>query len=181
MTPPSSGLIELRLSHAGQLFNTMDPSPFHERDLDHDAEEFIVGWAREHDALSELKVRVVLPGPADPVVAAQITESIRHYFDYRSRITGRDLLELFREGRTTLSIGLVFLAGTLALRRLVPGDQPWGSWIREGLTICGWVGLWKPIDIMLYRWWPLRRQQGLQRRLSEALVEVVYESVAPPR
>ncbi|MEI7651102.1 MAG: hypothetical protein WCJ96_03740, partial [Verrucomicrobiota bacterium] len=82
---------------------------------------------------------------------------------------------------TTLAIGLVFLAGTLALRRLVPGDQPWGSWIREGLTICGWVGLWKPIDIMLYRWWPLRRQQGLQRRLSEALVEVVYESVAPPR
>jgi hypothetical protein len=25
----------------------MDPSPFHERDLDDDAEEFIVGWARE--------------------------------------------------------------------------------------------------------------------------------------
>ena len=25
----------------------MDPSPFHERDLDDDAEEFIVGWAQE--------------------------------------------------------------------------------------------------------------------------------------
>jgi hypothetical protein len=25
----------------------MDPSPFHERDLDDDAEEFIVGWAWE--------------------------------------------------------------------------------------------------------------------------------------
>jgi hypothetical protein len=25
----------------------MDPSPFQERDLDHDAEEFIVDWVRE--------------------------------------------------------------------------------------------------------------------------------------
>jgi hypothetical protein len=33
----------------------MDLSPFHERDLDDDAEEFIVGWAREfprHDPVS---------------------------------------------------------------------------------------------------------------------------------
>ena len=39
MNAPSPGLIELRLNNVGQLFNTMDPSPFHERDLDHDAEE----------------------------------------------------------------------------------------------------------------------------------------------
>ncbi len=39
--------IELNLANVNQLFNTMDPSPFRERDLDRDAEEFIVGWARE--------------------------------------------------------------------------------------------------------------------------------------
>ena len=39
--------IELNLRDISQLFNTMDPSPFNERDLDHDAEEFIVSWARE--------------------------------------------------------------------------------------------------------------------------------------
>ena len=39
--------IELKLRDISQLFNTMDPSPFNEKDLDHDAEEFIVSWARE--------------------------------------------------------------------------------------------------------------------------------------
>jgi hypothetical protein len=39
--------IELNLREISQLFNTMDPSPFHEKDLDHDAEDFLVSWARE--------------------------------------------------------------------------------------------------------------------------------------
>ena len=39
--------IEIRVDEVSQLFNTLDPFPFHERDLDSDAEEYIVGWARE--------------------------------------------------------------------------------------------------------------------------------------
>ena len=33
--------IELHLRELGQLFNSMDPTPFHHKDLDPDAEEFI--------------------------------------------------------------------------------------------------------------------------------------------
>lgn len=39
--------IRLRLRDMSQLFNSMDPSPFIEKDLDDDAEEFIVSWAQE--------------------------------------------------------------------------------------------------------------------------------------
>jgi hypothetical protein len=39
--------IELNLGDVNQLFNTIDPSPFHEKDLDGDAEEFIVNWVQE--------------------------------------------------------------------------------------------------------------------------------------
>ena len=34
--------IELNLREIGQLFNTMDPATFPEKDLDGDAEEFIL-------------------------------------------------------------------------------------------------------------------------------------------
>src|SRR4051812_36598729 len=34
--------MNLKLRELAQLFNSMDPSPFLDRDLDHDAEEFIV-------------------------------------------------------------------------------------------------------------------------------------------
>jgi hypothetical protein len=172
--PP--GLIELRLANAGQLFNTMDPSPFHERDLDHDAEEFIVGWAREQPADAVLRLRIVLRQPADPQVAAMVQESVRHYFSYRADTTRRELMELLREGRTALLIGLAFLGAMLALRGLVSSNGMAFDLLREGLTISGWVALWKPIDIHLYRWWPIRRLMGLQTRLSACPVEVAFEA-----
>ena len=134
---PAPGLIELRLNHVGQLFNTMDPSPFlHERDLDHDAEEFIVSWARELriQGRPELRLRVVLHQAEDPAVTELVRQSLRHYFAYRAEVSQRELHALLREGRTAFGIGLTFLAVTLALRGLLPAAG-WGDWVREGLTL----------------------------------------------
>ncbi len=39
--------IEISLNRLGQLFNSFDPSPFHELDLDQDAEEYIIGSAED--------------------------------------------------------------------------------------------------------------------------------------
>ena len=75
-----------------------------------------------------------------------------------------------------LLIGLLFLATTLLLRDLVPAQARWSEVFREGLTICGWVGMWKPIDLHLYRWWPLKAHGALLTRLSRCPVEVVFES-----
>ena len=64
---PAARRIEVNVRDLDQLFNTMDPSPFHEKDLDHDAEEFIVGWAQElplRDPV-ELRVYVGSPTPTD--------------------------------------------------------------------------------------------------------------------
>jgi hypothetical protein len=176
MTPPRTGLIELRLNNVSQLFNTMDPSPFHERDLDHDAEEFILSWAREHEKDSDLRIRVVLRQPEDAEAARLVRESIQHYFGYRARIARSDLSELFREGRISLLIGVLFLASTLILRDLITPGPSLPDFVREGLTICGWVGLWKPIDIHLYRWWPLKAHGRLLKRLSACPVEVAFEA-----
>ena len=45
--PPDCVRIEVHVAELKQLFNAIDPSPFRERDLDPNAEEFIVGWAKE--------------------------------------------------------------------------------------------------------------------------------------
>ena len=39
--------IEINLNRLSQLFNSLDPLPFHERDLDRDAEDYIIGSAEE--------------------------------------------------------------------------------------------------------------------------------------
>jgi len=84
--------------------------------------------------------------------------------------------DLFRDGRRALLIGLLFLASTLLLRGLLPSNVGWMRFADEGLTICGWVGLWKPIDIHLYRWWPLKAHGDILARLSRCPVEVVFEA-----
>ena len=53
--------IELRIEDVSQLFHTLDPFPFRERDLDKEAEEFIVSWARELPRDSQLRIVVHLP------------------------------------------------------------------------------------------------------------------------
>jgi hypothetical protein len=154
----------------------MDPSPFHERDLDHDAEEFIVSWAREQAPEATLRLRIVLKQAPDESVARMVQESIKHYFSYRAENSRREFRELLREGRTSLLIGLVFLGLMLLARSFVPSAGMWSDLLREGLTISGWVALWKPIDIHLYRWWPVRRLRRLQDRLAACPVEVAFEA-----
>ena len=59
--PAASRGIELRLHDINQLFNSMDPSPFREKDLDIEAEEFIVDWAREPPKHEPLLLTIHLP------------------------------------------------------------------------------------------------------------------------
>src|SRR5262245_49191106 len=53
--------IELRVNEIGQLFHSLDPFPFRERDLDKEAEEYIVSWARELPHDQPIKIIIHLP------------------------------------------------------------------------------------------------------------------------
>lgn len=169
-----TGLIEVKLMELNQLFNSMDPSPFHERDLDHDAEEFIVSWAQEHLKQHDLKLVVHLAKRPEDVADAQqlVTDSVAHYFEYRADMTLRDFKHLMREGRASLLIGLLFLGSCQFIASLLTPAADWQTIPREGLTIIGWVAMWKPLEIYLYRWWPLLSLRKLYQRLSRMPVEV---------
>lgn len=169
--------IELKISDLHQLFNSMDPSPFHERDLDRDAEEFIVSWARESPkgAVIRLIVHLAhpLPGYSDP--QALVAGSLQHYFAYRAEITLRELRQLLQQGRVSLGIGLGFLVVCSGLASLfAPGSGTWHGIVREGLVILGWVAMWHPLELLLYRWWPVLRLKCLYERLAAA--EIVVKS-----
>ena len=55
-----SRVIEVRVAELRQLLNAIDPSPFRERDLDPNAEQFIVDWARDLPRDAPLALRVHL-------------------------------------------------------------------------------------------------------------------------
>ncbi len=168
-------LIEVKLTELAQLFNSMDPSPFHERDLDHDAEEFIVSWAQEHPCDDDLQLIIHLTNPSAETTKVQ--DSVRHYFNYRSDMLWREFRQLMKEGRSSLLIGLTFMAACeFAALVVLQGDTTWKAMIREGLTILGWVAMWRPLEIYLYRWWPLLGKRRLYQRLARMTVKIKFTS-----
>jgi len=167
--------IELNLRDINQLFNTMDPSPFHERDLDQDAEEFIVSWAEEFHRQEPLDLIIHLekfPEGSDAQRLAK--DAVHHYFAYRARLNQLEFKRLMKQGRSSLVVGLAFLIACLLLIELFlikrPGTLP--NLIAQSLTIAGWVAMWRPMEIYLYEWWPLRRRGQIFDKLSPIPIQV---------
>jgi hypothetical protein len=168
-------LIDISLNRIQQLFNSLDPSPFHEKDLDAEAEAYIVGAAREFHIGTPLKLVFHFPdSEADAAQAVDLGASIRSYFTYRRDSARRDLRFLLRQGRLTLAIGLAFLAACLSLRAvlLLPSASALNNIVAEGLVITGWVAMWRPIQIFLYDWWPLRGMVRIYEKLAQIPVEI---------
>jgi hypothetical protein len=168
--------IEVRISSFEQLFNSLDPFPFQDRDLDKAAEEFIVGWARELPVSSPINIVIHLQSaPANALEIGNIEDAFHRYFAYRADGIGRDLNDLFRIGRRSLAIGVAVLVLCIGLRELVLrsfGHDGIYAFVNEGLVILGWVANWKPLEIFLYDWWPIAGHRNLYRRLAQARVSL---------
>jgi hypothetical protein len=168
--------IEIRVDRVSQLFHTLDPFPFRERDLDKEAEEFIVGWARELPKSQPIKIIVHLPAAeAASKYASELSGAVSQYFRYRADAVKKELRELFRIGRFSLLIGIVVLALCVVAGRLVLvalGKTDYARFLNEGLIILGWVANWRPIEIFLYEWWPLVRRRKLYLRLADSKLEI---------
>jgi hypothetical protein len=166
-------VLELHLGELRQLFNSMDPAPFRERDLDPKATEYIVDWANETPAGKALAMVLHLVGSnADAAIAG---DAVREYFQGRAVAQRRELAKLFRVGRISLVIGLAFLGVAIAAGEALAAllsKESYAWLVKESLVIGGWVALWRPLEIFLYDWWPLRAQAKLYDRLGRMQVSV---------
>jgi len=115
-TKNAEHLIEIRVDRLAQLFHTLDPFPFREKDLDQDAEEYIVSWARELPDKRPIRIAVHIPnGDAN---SEELNEAFHRYFAGRAVAVQHELNELFRVGRRSLAIGIPILVTCLVSARL---------------------------------------------------------------
>lgn len=182
--------ISLKLRDVSQLFNSMDPSPFIDKDLDDDAEEFIMSWAQEYPPNEPVCLRIYLeqwpsedPKEKDPKeenTREMVKTAVHNHFAHRAQLAQLELKRLFEQGRTSLLIGVVFLSACLGASQMLLGHEQgtWADIVRESLTIAGWVAMWRPMEIYLYNWWPVRRRVRVFRKLSRMPVEVLPRPAA---
>jgi hypothetical protein len=171
---PPHHRIEIKLRDLDQLFNTMDPSPFHEKDLDHDAEEFIVSWVQEFHRHEPVTLVIHLGEDTDCSEAQFVAErAVHHYFAYKARLNRLEFKRLMKQARTSLFIGLAFLGACFAASEVMMQlSGPVAALAREWFIIAGWVAMWRPMEMYLYDWWPLRRRGRIYEKMSHMPVEV---------
>ncbi len=166
--------IDIRLRSARQLFDGRDPAPFRERDLDQNAVDYIYPPPRRSRP-KPLKLVLFLEEPtALSLSVAENQTAIRAHFEHEREQVNRRLRQQRRFGHVALAVGLSVLIGLLTLaemvQRLPIGHA--GSILREGLVITGWVAMWRPIEDLLYDWWPLIQTRKHIVRILAAQVEV---------
>jgi hypothetical protein len=95
---------------------------------------------------------------------AELRTALDGHCSARMREADRALAALRQEQRTALRMGLLFLAVCLLLSTLSGQAQALPAFLRrlatEGFLIAGWVGMWRPLELLLFDWWPhLRKKQ----------------------
>jgi hypothetical protein len=180
LLPAGARIIEVRVAELRQLFDALDPSPFQERDLDAKAAEYVVSWARELPRDAPLALQVHLDrtaGSADE--AGVLRDAIHQFFKGRATASRQRLRHLFRLGRVSLAVGVAFLVAAFAVSQLILALWKHGGvadLLRESVIIGGWVAMWRPLEIFLYDWWPIRAEARLFDRLGAMPVRIKYSS-----
>ena len=117
--------IHIRLKSLEALFNSLDPSPLVERDLDDTVEDYLVDCVRDAPSGAPLELVLHLPdNSAGRVNGDAVGQSVAHYFSFLSDRQARRIRRLLREGRQAALVGVLFLAGCTLYERHV--------WRRDG-------------------------------------------------
>ena len=114
--PPKCTVIQVHVSELKQLFNSIDPSPFRNKDLDPRAEEFIVGWAKDMPLNAPLGLVVDLDRPAGLAdEAAVLRDAIHVVLPPARQCVSPATTGVISRGPHEPVIGLFALAAAIAL------------------------------------------------------------------
>jgi hypothetical protein len=168
----SATRIELQVNRIGELFQPIDRP----KCLNKDVEDYIVSWTRMRANNQPIRIIIHLPEKeARTKAAKELAEAFAQYFSYHATLLQHDLDELHWDGRRFLAIGLTILVSCLLVSQVAArylAEGPVRRLLEQSLPILGWVANWRPLEIILYDWWPLARRRDLYRRLANASVEI---------
>jgi hypothetical protein len=170
-------LIEIKIKKINQLFNSFDPSPFLEKDLDDDAFEYIVSSVSEHSLKKKQKILIHMPmNQHKKLSEVEIRRAIHNFFEYKKILAERNIKLKLKEGQLSFVVGITFLVACVMTGQYIRGlaDNNFTFIVFEGLLIGGWVAMWKPISDILYEWWPVYKEKKIYKKISEMDIEFKY-------
>ncbi len=169
--------IEVRVKNPYQLFDARDPAPFRERDLDDDFVEYILSSIREFSFSTPFKIIVYVEETETKDLSKNaIQEAIHSYFAYKVDLQKKDLKTFMKRAQFFLMIGILVLVSCVGIAQSLPlSTQPGPLGIlREGIVIFGWVSIWKPIELILFDWYPHYEKLRIYRKMLETSIDIHF-------
>jgi len=167
--------IDVKIQQIKQLYNEKDPAPFRERDLDVHFVEYIVSSYEEFSIKTPLKLVLHVAGDVlDESQRVDIKKSIYDFFRYEKILQKKKLKKIIKRGQFFLFLGIMGLLICLFLSELVIFYFPetkFGNFVSHGFIIAAWVALWRPIELILYDWWPCLDKIRIFNKLTNTQVE----------
>jgi hypothetical protein len=166
--------ITVRLVSINELLRT----PFslaRKRTLKRDAEEFILEEAEALPRQGTINMKVYL-ALSEVKHKDDVDSAIHGHFCYRREQSQKKLKRVIQYGWRMLFIAFGLLAVIFSLTEIalyLKPDNRFVLFIRESFIILGWVAVWRPLDLLLYDWYPIKRNINLYYRLEHSIVKVI--------
>jgi hypothetical protein len=169
--------VSVHVRDLSQMFSSLDPSPFWDRDLDQNAAAFIEDEFRDKRTANVWHLNVHTQENA--TLAGDLQTAVENYYGRMASTVRRELLEHRHMGHIALAVGVALFVLSISLRELLIRTVPMlPQALDEGLIILGWIALWRPAEMLAYEWIPLVRKRRLYERLAGVRVAVRTDAPA---
>lgn len=170
--------LTLHLQNANELLRPSG-SFYRKRTINRDAEDFIVEEAENLSHKESINIVVHLLSP-ETQMKDNIEPALRRHFCYRKEQSQKKFKRTLQYGWRTLFIALgllviLFIMVEISIR-FWPENKI-AMFIRESFIVLGWVALWRPMELLLYDWYPIKRDINLFRRLEQSNVKVIVGQI----
>jgi hypothetical protein len=166
--------IKLQLPDINELLR-LPVSLYNKRTLETDAEEYIVEEAESFPPKAAFNIKVYLAA-SEAKHKDDIAPAIHRHFCYRKEQSQKEYKRIFKYGWRILFIALGLLAVIFSITEIafyyMPDNKP-VLFIHESFIILSWVALWRPLELLLYEWYPVKTDINLYSRLEHSNVEVI--------
>lgn len=176
--------IDIRLKNPLQLFDSRDPAPFRERELDEKAVQYLVAAAEDIPYKRPFKIAFHFSESAERglLESETIAVAVHNHFDYEVDLLRMQLKRTRKRGLVFMLIGLALLVVGLSLSQIV---KPLPNFfmkpvLYEGLIIGSWVAIWRPIDLFLFDWWPTMEKMKYFKKLAATEVLTFFSPAGLP-
>jgi hypothetical protein len=170
--------IAVPLTSVDQLVDTCPPSPFRRRRLKEEAEQFLIERVNALPRSAAASLLITLT-QTEASKENSVVDAIHEHFNCRRVEAEKQLARIRRFGWRSLGVALLFLAAAMLIVQLMKRYLPpvtAVSVLTEGLTIFAWVALWRPGELLLYEWYPFKRDARLFRKLERCEVRFSYNT-----